>query len=440
MRAWLPDGRAIDEKDFEMRHRVITIALALHAPVLFLIGMLNGYAAWHTALETSPVLAFAIFAHRDGHRVIRSSAASLGLVYAASALVHFSGGISEAHFHWFVVLTLASLYVDIRPFLTAVAYTAVHHITMSLYDPTLVFEHQRGQENPFLWTGVHVVFVVMLIGGAAINWVTLQLRQDERAELMRLREEQMLSRARQQELVAEQSANLATASQEVRSTISGASTAMDASGDSAVKASEAVEGAAEMARRAGEETSATREAVVELSAQSQEITKMVEMITEIAGRTTLLALNAAIEAARAGASGRGFAVVANEVKGLAQSTADVTSQIQILTDEIEAKITASAERFETLAEFVELIGSQHQLIETHMSLHRDQMEHTHRDVDAAASTMLPIIQGIDQLNRLMQESVNNDDEDDQDDQFGDSAPREDQTKGSADRHEDLLGV
>ncbi len=406
--AWLPVGRAIDEKEFETRHKVITIALALHAPVLLLIGVLNGYALWHAALETSPVLAFALFAHRDGHRVIRSSASSLGLVYAASALVHFSGGITEAHFHWFVVLTLASLYVDIRPFLVAVGYTAVHHITMSLYDPTLVFEHERGQENPFLWTGVHVVFVVMLIGGAAVNWVTLQLGQDERAELMRLREEQMQIRVRQQELVAEQSAHLATTSHDVRSTISGASTAMAASGESAIQAAEAVEGAAEMARRAGEETSATRAAVVELSAQSQEIGKMVELITEIAGRTTLLSLNAAIEAARAGASGRGFAVVANEVKGLAQSTAEVTSQIQLLTDEIEAKINASAERFETLAEFVDLIGSQHQLIETHMSRHRDQMAHTHQDVDAAASTMLPIIQGIDHLDRLMQESVGHD--------------------------------
>ncbi|MEM9652449.1 MAG: methyl-accepting chemotaxis protein [Actinomycetota bacterium] len=396
------------DREFETRHRIITIVLALHAPALLLIGVLNGYALWHAALETFPVLAFALFAHRPGHRVIRSSSSSLGLVYAASALVHFSGGIIEAHFHWFVVLTLASLYVDIRPFVAAVGYTAVHHFFMSLYDPTLVFEHERGQENPLLWTLIHVVFVVMLIGGAAVNWVTLQLGQDERSELMRLREEQVQARARQQELVAEQSAKLATDSHTVRTTISGASSAMEGSANSVVQAAEAVEGAAEMARRAGEETSTTRAAVVDLSAQSQEITRMVEMITDIAGRTTLLALNAAIEAARAGAAGRGFAVVANEVKGLAQSTAEVTSEIRVLTDEIEAKIGASAERVETLAEFVDQIGAQHQLIEAHMSRHREQMASTHEDVDAAARTMLPIIQGIDQLNDLMQETVGQD--------------------------------
>lgn len=410
LRWWLPDGHAIDEREFETRHRIITTALSLHVPVLVIIGLFNGYSWWHAMAETAPVLGFSLFAQRPGHRVIRSSSASLGLVYAASVLVHFADGIIEAHFHWFVVLTLASLYVDIRPFVAAVGYTAVHHFAMSLYDPTLVFEHERGQENPFLWTMVHVVFVVMLIGSAAINWIALQIGQEERAELTRLREEQAQARAHQQELVAEQSARLATESNTVQSTISGASAAMEASGESVVQAAEAVDGAAEMARRAREEAGTTRAAVVELSTQSQEITRMVELITEIAGRTTLLALNAAIEAARAGASGKGFAVVASEVRNLAQSTTDATSEVRVLTNEIESKIDDAAERVKTLAEFVDQVGEQHQLIEQHMAQHREHMTSTHEDVDTAAHTMLPIIEGINQLNQLMQESVSRDDE------------------------------
>ena len=68
----------------------------------------------------------------------------------------------------------------------------------------------------------------------------------------------------------------------------------------------------------------------------QEIGNVVKVITSIAEQTNLLALNATIEAARAGEAGKGFAVVANEVKELAQETAQATEDIAGRIEAIQA--------------------------------------------------------------------------------------------------------
>ncbi|MGD9733948.1 MAG: bacteriohemerythrin [Desulfamplus sp.] len=67
--------------------------------------------------------------------------------------------------------------------------------------------------------------------------------------------------------------------------------------------------------------------VKHLGDAAKEISKITEVITEIAAQTNLLALNATIEAARAGEAGKGFAVVANEIKALANQTTDATHDI-----------------------------------------------------------------------------------------------------------------
>ena len=112
------------------------------------------------------------------------------------------------------------------------------------------------------------------------------------------------------------------------------------SAEGARRASEAASSARLDATKSGQVMEDAVRAMGEIEQSSKQITNIIGVIDEIAFQTNLLALNAGVEAARAGEAGRGFAVVAQEVRALAQRSADAAKEIKGLI----ASSTAQVER------------------------------------------------------------------------------------------------
>jgi methyl-accepting chemotaxis protein len=127
--------------------------------------------------------------------------------------------------------------------------------------------------------------------------------------------------------IEESSAALQVLSESVTATAEGAKNAADVAGDTL-----------EVARSSGVVVSSAVDAMGGIARSSQEISKIITVIDEIAFQTNLLALNAGVEAARAGDAGRGFAVVAQEVRELAQRSASAAREIKVIIAESATQV------------------------------------------------------------------------------------------------------
>lgn len=111
----------------------------------------------------------------------------------------------------------------------------------------------------------------------------------------------------------------------------------------AEEAGSLVEQTRQGAEKSGDVVQRAVEAMSGIEASSREISNIIGVIDEIAFQTNLLALNAGVEAARAGEAGKGFAVVAQEVRELAQRSANAAKEIKALITKSSSQVTMGVE-------------------------------------------------------------------------------------------------
>jgi len=185
LRRALPRGKTLPDAELCRRHRALLVLLWLHAVAVPLWGVDRGYSVAHSLVEGGSIAVWAAAATVVGaRRRAGATLVSLGLLTSSAVIVHLSDGVIEAHFHFFVVIVLLTLYEDWLVFFLATAFVVLHHGVGGAIAPHAVFNHAEAEAHPWRWALLHAAYIAAAGLGAIVAWRLNEDLRDRQARLI----------------------------------------------------------------------------------------------------------------------------------------------------------------------------------------------------------------------------------------------------------------
>ncbi|MFW5906467.1 MAG: methyl-accepting chemotaxis protein [Desulfobia sp.] len=202
---------------------------------------------------------------------------------------------------------------------------------------------------------------------------------------------------------AEQMSNnmdsVAAAMEETTSNVNTVASAAEEMSTNISEISQNAEGASHNTHEAVEKAREASETINQLGTAAAEIGTVTETITAISDKTNLLALNATIEAARAGEAGKGFAVVANEIKDLAQQTAEATDDISQKLKAIQSSTNSSVQGIEEISSSIQEVDDTVSSISYAMEEQNKATIEITKNINQASSGLNEVTENISQASQ-----------------------------------------